>query len=78
MIIDPKPYKSTHSVARDRPPLSAHFVRKLCNVPTIQVGKKRKSEESTWNKCFAVLDSYLLQLKNLTSAVDQVFVPKTE
>ena len=43
----------------------------LCYVPIIQMAKTCEFEESTCNKSFPVLDSYLLQLQDLTSAVDQ-------
>ena len=50
------------------------FVGSLFYVPIIQVAKTREFEESTCNKSFPLVDSYLLHLQDLTSAVDHVLV----
>ena len=46
----------------------------LFYVPIIQVTKTHEIKESTCNKSFPVLDSYLLHLQDLTSAVDHILV----
>ena len=57
-----------------RDPLPLTFVRELFYVPVIQAAKTRESEESTRNKSFPVLGSYLPHLQDRPSAVDYVFV----